>query len=326
MGEVRASFPRFRRDREAARVALTQDDAEILRRVFKYRFVRSDDLFRLLPERSADKLSRRLAKLYRAHFLDRPIAQVDRYREGGSKPLVYGLDTQGARFIAETLGLSLRSGDWKARNRTYTRENLDHTLGVTRFMVDLELACRDRPDVDLIPFDEILAHAPEATQRLAQPGRWPVRVEWVHGEGDVVLVPDAIFGLRLTQPDGRQIRSFVFLEIDRGTMTIVPSKHVRESATFLHRATILRKLLTYAISYRQKLHAEHLGVPVARVLTVTTSAARAEAMRQAAHRYIVGPMALPAGLFLFGASEAVANPLHGGCIDAMGTPIDLAPR
>ena len=144
MGQARASFPRFRRAGVAPRIELTDDDVELLRRVYRYRFIRADDLYRLFDQRSADKLSRRLVRLYRNHYLDRPIAQVDRYREGGSKSLVYGLDNAGARFIAGTLGYSVTSGDWKARNRTYTRENLDHTLSMTRFLVDLELACRRR--------------------------------------------------------------------------------------------------------------------------------------------------------------------------------------
>jgi Replication-relaxation len=325
MGEARTSFPRFRRAGTTPRIALTDDDIEILRRVFRYRFVRADDLYRLFDQRSADKISRRLVRLYRNHYLDRPIAQVDRYREGGSKAMVYGLDNAGARFIAESLGLSVTSGEWKSRNRSYTRENLDHTLSITRFLVDLELACRKRPDVELLPFDEIMESAPEGTRRLPQPGRWSVPVRWGDASGDVLLIPDAIFGLRLTQPDGRKIRSFVFLEIDRGTMTIVPSKHVHESAAFLHRSSILRKLLTYGTSHHLQLHTEHLALPVARVLFLTPSAVRAEAMRLAATSFVVKPMRLPPGLFLFGTLEEGITPLDAFWIDADAKPNRFIP-
>jgi hypothetical protein len=326
MGEPRVSYPRFRRTSAAPRLELTDDDIEILRRVFRYRFVRADDLYRLFDQRSPDKLSRRLVRLYRNHYLDRPIAQVDRYREGGSRALVYGLDNAGARFIAESLGYSVTSGDWKSRNRTYTRENLDHTLAVTRFLIDLELACRNRSDVDLIPFEEIVESAPERTRRLPQPGRWSVPVRWGDASGDVLLIPDAIFGLRLTQPDGRKVRSFVFLEIDRGTMTIAPSKQVRESPVFLHRTSILRKLLTYATSHHLQLHKDHLGLPVARVLFLTPSATRAEAMRQAAISFVIKPMRLPAGLFLFGALDHASSPLDTVWADAAQEPTPLVPR
>lgn len=326
MGEERTSFPRFRRAGTAPRIALTDDDVEILRRVFRYRFVRADDLYRLFDQRSPDKISRRLVRLYRNHYLDRPIAQVDRYREGGSKAMVYGLDNAGARFIAESLGLSVTSGEWKSRNRTYTRENLDHTLSTTKFLIDLELACRSRTDVEFLPFEEIMESAPEGTRRLPQPGRWQVPVRWGEASGDVLLIPDAIFGLRLTQPDGRKVRSFVFLEIDRGTMTIVPSKHVHDSPAFLHRSSILRKLLTYATSHHLQLHNEHLGLPVARVLFLTPSAVRAEAMRQAASSYVIKLMRLPAGLFLFGTLSDAIAPLEVAWFDTDSQQTKLVPE
>ena len=172
MGDIRKSYPRFKRNGGAPRIELTEDDIAILGHVYRHRFIRADDVYRLFGERSPDKLSRRLTRLYRNHFIDRPIAQVDRFREGGSRAMVYGLDNAGAQFIKETLDVSLTSADWKSRNRSYTRDNLDHTLSITRFLIDLELACRAREGaVSLIPFDEILATAPEKTRRLPQPGR-----------------------------------------------------------------------------------------------------------------------------------------------------------
>src|SRR6266699_2407999 len=128
MESRRASYPRFRREGEAPPVELTDDDVAILRHVFRHRFVRADDLYRLFPERSPDRLSRRLTLLYRNHYIDRPIAQIDRFRAGGSQALVYGLDTAGARYLKAKFGASIGATDWKARNRTYKRENLDHTL------------------------------------------------------------------------------------------------------------------------------------------------------------------------------------------------------
>ena len=306
-------------------MALTADDIEILSRVFRYRFVRADDLYRLFPDRSPDRLSRRLTWLYRNQYLDRPIAQIDRFRSGGSQAFVYGLDNAGARLLAERLGLSITSGEWKARNRTYTRENLDHTLSIARFMVDLELACRRSGNVELISFDEVLADAPERTRRRPQPGRWPVPVRWADASGEVTVAPDAIFGIRVTQADGRIVRTFVFLEIDRGTMTIAPAKRVRESSAFLHRTSILRKLLTYGTSHHLQLHREHLGIPIARVLTLTTSLARAEAMRETALNLVTRPMRLPPALFLFGSLEASDDPLATVWTDAAGEPTRLTP-
>lgn len=325
MGEQRASAPRFRREGDIPRVALTPDDIEILRRVWMYRFVRADDLYRLFPDRSPDRLSRRLTLLYRSRHIDRPIAQVDRYGAGGSKALVYGLDNAGARIVAELLGYPVASGEWKARNRRFTRENLDHTLAVARFLVSAELGCRTRDDLSFIPFDALLADAPPATQRMPQPQRWPVSVHFGPWSTEVLLAPDAIFGLRRTGQDGRTTRAFGFVEIDRGSMTIEPSRDVRESAAFLHRTSVLRKLLTYAASHQLALQRTHFGIPAARVLFVTSSAVRAEAMREVAHRLVVRPLRLPGELFLFAGPDACDRPFEVEWRDAAGAPHRLAP-
>lgn len=296
MTAARTSYPRFRREGEAPRVEITSDDAAILRHVYRHRFIRAEDLFRLLPERSKDRLSRRLMLLYRAGFLDRPIAQVNRYAQGGSQSMVYGLDTKGARYLKEMRGVPIGSADWKSRNRSYTRENLDHALAITRFMVDLEVACRAQPNLSLIPFEDILAVSPEATRTSRNPMCWPVPVQWHGGRSIVHLAPDAIFGLRVVRPDGKALRSYYFVEVDRGTMTIVPSERVRESEAFPYRATILRKLYAYADSYRLNLHEQLFGIKAPRVLFLTTSNVRTESMQRASE--IVNPK-VPSGMFCF---------------------------
>lgn len=309
MGDVRTSYPRFRRTGAAPRLELTQDDISILQRVFRYRFVRAEDLYRLFPDRTPDRLSRRLTQLYRARFLDRPVSQIDYFRGAGSQSLVYGLDTAGARFLAEECGLSVGSADWKSRNRSYTRDNLDHTLAVSRFLIDLELACADRPGLTYIPFEDIRDAAPKPTRETSRLDRWAVTMRSATTTASVHIIPDAIFGLRAIGEDGRAAKSHAFLEIDRGTMTVVPTPSIRESEAFLFRSTILRKLLAYAESYRRELHKAHLGIPSARVLFLTTSNARAEAMRAAAEQFVLRPLKLPAGLFLFGAQDEDGNPL-----------------
>jgi hypothetical protein len=319
VGRKRASHPRFRREGVPSRIEITDDDAEILRHVYRHRFIRAEDLYRLMG-RSEDRLSRRLTLLYRAGFLDRPIAQIDRYKQGGSQSMVYGLDKAGARYLKEMTGAPIGATDWRSRNRTYTRENLDHTLAVTKFMVDVEMACRSQPNVSLLTFDDILAASPEATRRSRNPMSWSVPIQWHGGKATVQIAPDAIFGLRVVREDGKAMRSYFFVEIDRGTMTIVPSERVRESEAFPYRATILRKLYAYGDSYRLALHKERFGIQSPRVLILTTSTSRATAIRRAAAEFVVKPFRLPPGMFLFGAQE-VPNDLFGEVFrDASGQP------
>lgn len=325
MGQVRTSYPRFRREGEAPRVDLTTDDVAILRYVYRHRFIRADDLYRLFPDRSPDRLSRRLTRLYRSQFLDRPIAQVDRFRAGGSQSLVYGLDNAGARYLKERAGMPIGPSDWRARNRSFTRESLDHTLAVARFLVDLEVSSRLRSDVSVIPFEEILAGAPAETRRSPTPMSWPVPVQWSSGRAAINVVPDAIFGLRLQLQDEQPMQSYVFLEVDRGTMTIMPAEQVRDSEAFLYRTTVLRKFLSYAESWRQGLHKQQFNIQTARVVTLTTSIARIVAMQKAAHDLVVKPLRLPAGIFLFGIQASVADPFGIDFEDAAGYSVRLLP-
>ena len=227
-------------------------------------------------------------------------------------------------MLKEKFNVAIGSADWRSRNRSYTRENMDHTLGVARYLVDVELACRARPDLELVPFEEILAASPEPTRKSNSPASWPVPVQWHGGKSVVHLAPDAIFGLRMQLPDGHARRAYYFLELDRGTMTIVPSESVRESDAFPYRATILRKLYAYADSFRQKLHETRFSIKAPRVVFITMSEARASAMMQAAQALVVQPLRLPAGMFLFGAIENGLNiPLRD--TDGQATPLLPSP-
>ncbi|MFO1186263.1 MAG: replication-relaxation family protein [Alphaproteobacteria bacterium] len=290
---------------------MTDDDAMILRHIYRHRFISSEDLCRLFPERSEDKLSRRLTLLYRAGFLDRPTSQVDYHMHGGgSKALVHGLDNEGARFLKDKLGIAIDTGNWRIRNRAYKKDSLDHTLAVTKFLVDVEVSCRERKNIEYIPFDEILKRAPIETQRSPTPMRMKVPISWQGNRGTVLLTPDAIFGLRVTGGEGVRKESYVFLEIDRGSMTIVPAERTRETEAFLHRTSVLRKFVCYAEGHRQGLPRKVFGIQSARVLTLTVSEDRSEVMRNAAEAHVVKPMRVPPGLFLFGVQSSLKNALE----------------
>ena len=232
---------------------------------------------------------------------------------------MYGLAERGARYLKDAVGVAVSGADWQARNRSYTRENLDHTLAVSRYLIDVMLACRARADVAFIPFEEIAASAPPSKR----PGRWPVSLAWQGARAEVHLVPDAIFGLRRIGEDGKPTSSYFFVEVDRGTMTIAPAQRVQESDAFLYRATVLRKLIAYAESWRQELHRAHLGIHAPRVLFLTTSRMRADSMRAAAEKYVVGPQGLLPGMYLFGSVAEGVDPLRAPLMDATGRQVSL---
>jgi len=139
----------------------------------------------------------------------------------------------------------------------------------------------------------------------------------------VQLAPDAIFGLRHQREDGKAARAYFFLEIDRGTMTIVPSERVRDCEAFPYRATILRKLYAYADSYRLEIHKAQFAIGLPRVLFLTRNAARAAAIQKAATEFVIKPLKLSTGILLFGVLNATHEPLAPVYKDAIGQAVPL---
>lgn len=256
---------RFRREPEG-RLQITERDMDIIRQVFRHRFLRSTHLQALFG--GGQGLLRRLAELYHHAFLDRPREPIEFYAHAGSKPMVYALGNQGANLLSEYCGVPRGKIDWTAKNRTLGPLFLDHTLLVADVMVALELACRTSGRVRLIEADEILARAPEVTQRRKTPFQWAVTCRYLEEPVTLGVAPDGIFGLHfLDRPEGRN-RAYFFLEADRATMPIQRA-NVRQTSCF-------RKLTAYYETWKQGIHTSVYGIKNFRVLTVTTSPERVE--------------------------------------------------
>ena len=255
---------RFQRQPEG-RIQLTERDTAVIRAVYRYRFVRSTHLMALFDGNQG--LLRRLGELYHHGYLDRPREQIEFYRDAGSKPMVYGLGNQGADYLALYGGVSRGKIDWTAKNQSAKQLFIEHTLLVSDVLVGLELACRASGRVRLIPPEEILAGAPEATQKSQKPFQWTVTCDYQHERGVALgVIPDAVFGLQyLDKPEGRN-RAFFFLEADRSTMPVV-----RPSA---RQTSFLRKLTAYYATDKQGLLADLFNIRRFRVLTVTSNAER----------------------------------------------------
>lgn len=291
------SHPQTRRPRfERAPVRpmiLTPRDHEILRAVHRHRLLRSTHLA-VLSGGSPQVTLRRLQLLFHHGYLDRPPMQLDWYARG-SEPLVYALGNRGAEVL-ETEGGVRRGGiRWDTKNRNVSRVFLHHTLAVAEVMVAFEVACRAHEGVRLIPPEEVLAGAPEATRRLRLPFRWQVEVGWGGKPHRLGLEPDRVFGLHFEGAPENRRRAFFFLEADRGTMPIMRKG--------LAQTSFLRKLLAYQEAWRRGLHREYLGIPNFRVLTVTTSRERVEHLVKACHSLTGGG----SRLFLFTAQERLGQ-------------------
>ncbi len=258
--------PRFARQ-PLATIRLTEDDLVLIGAVGRHRFLRSTHLVRLLPHRSPRKIIERLGALYHAGYLDRPRAQINYFAASGSAPIVYALGNQGADALAVIGQTQQPFTDWSDKNRSVKRPYIEHALLLADLMLGLEIATRERDDIELIDEAVLRAELPDAIRNAAHPWRLTARIRHRGKYLIVAAEPDVVFALQF-KSTGR--RSFFFVEADRATMPITRSDITQSSFE--------KKLIAYLAAHKQRQHVARFGFANMRVLTLTTSAERIEAM------------------------------------------------
>lgn len=280
-------LPRFRRAPVSSPFQLVERDREIIRHVYRNRFLRSTHICALVMG-SSQQILRRLKLLYHHGYLERPRIQIEYYHEGGSREFVYGLGTKGASLIQKELGCDLASLLWDTKNGSIGRVFLKHALLVSDIMVAIELACREN-QIRLLTEQEL---APEHN-RDRRWFRWQVTVA-----GQILsAIPDRVFALEFLCQDGNRRRSYFFLEADRGTMPVIRSTLVQTS--------FYRKLIAYEATWAQSIHEKRFRFHRFRVLTVTTGPERVRSTIEACGRLNTGH-----GLFLFADKTILDRPEH----------------
>lgn len=272
-------LPRFRRIPPVADIELTERDREIIRLVYRHRFIRSPQIVALVGG-SPQQVLRRLQSLYHHGYLERPRAQIDYYHRGGSRHIAYGLGDKGGALLEQELGISLKEIAWAEKNRGVGRVYLEHTLLISDIMATIEIACR-KTNIRLLTEREIAL--PGEISEKHQPFNWKVKLQSGKRLG---VIPDRVFALEFVKPDGTTDRAYFFLEADRGTM---PVKRRNLSQTSFH-----RKLLAYEATWSQSIHESRFGFHRFRVLTITTSPKRVQSLVDACSELERGH-----GLFLF---------------------------
>ena len=280
-------LPRFKRAAAVAPMEITKRDREIIRQVNRHRFLRSPQIVALVGG-SPQQTLRRLQLLYHHGYLERPRAQIEYFRSGGSHHMAYGLGNKGAALLERegSATPNLRTGELsRSAHSTY----LEHALMVSEVMVAIELACRQSGQVRLLWGDDIplsgeIEHPP-------RPFRWKIALKSGKKRG---VIPDRVFALEY----GAGERAFFFLEADRGTAPVLRSD--------LSQNSMYRKFLAYEATWLQSVHKTQFGFHRFRVLTVTKSAKRIESLVETCDRLEQGH-----GLFLFTDIDRfkAANPL-----------------
>ena len=281
-------LPRFRRAPDIRPIQLTERDREIIRTVYRHRFLRSTHITALLGGSPA-QLLRRLQLLFHHGYLERPRAQIDYFHRGGSQPIVYGIGSKGAAFLRQDSGSVRRDLNWSQKNRGIGRLFLEHALLISDVMVGFELVCRKSGRVRLLTGDHL--PLPHDLRNHREPFRWRVTL---NNRQKLGLIPDQVFALEFTDKLPGRSRAFFFLEADRATMPVMRQN--------LSQTSFFRKLLAYQATWRLGIHHSRFGFPRFRVLTVTSSPQRMENLVTACRGLERGH-----GLFLFADRRSLAR-------------------
>jgi hypothetical protein len=312
----RAGSKRFVPPDRLPEFKLTTRVLALLAYTAKHRLISSDDLARLAGG-SEQNVKRELRILWANRYLLRPSVQLNTVAITGPQPLVYGLSNRGARLLRDHGHLIDTDVDWSENCRRAGAAFIDHSVARSRFMAALDVAQRDRNDIDLLEASMIIARAPEKTQRARYPLKWVAQVPDGHGgEVPASVISDDLFALVFDDDSA----SYFVVEIDRGQMpvrrTVGRSEEVVAGKRRL-RTFYTHKLSTYWHGWRQRRHVQQFGIEQLRVLTVTTSEKRIETMLDALRDVTSGK---GSELFLFIDEERLrsSNPLEVEWITGKG--------
>jgi protein involved in plasmid replication-relaxation len=251
-------------DGRAVVVYPTDRDFEIFKLLIRYRYLPSDYIHAFVGG-SMSALSRRLNYLSRKPnlYLARPHQQRGA-ADANYRHLIYELDERGSRVLKER-GLSFV-------RKSYHR-NFAHELMVAQIMASFELGTRERTNIRLIAWPEILAssNTPEATRWSPTAAAIPVRFA-VNGEQHSLHVnADARpFGLERVIDGSRTYLFFPGVEADCGTEPI-------EAGSF-ERSSIAKKFAAYIAIAEQGVYRSHFGFPNFFVPLIASASVRMESM------------------------------------------------
>lgn len=291
---------------------MTQRDEEIILSLYRFRFLDSTQIQKLLNDQS-QWLIRRLRMLYDHGYIDRPANQLMR----GNRPMIYAIGNKAIPILKDKYVLPM-GNRWALKNRLVGQFQLEHTLSISDQLIAFNTACRKRDDVKFLDERFLIDQIPRSKNKLG-PLLLQAKITWDGKRETTSLVPDGFFGLFFTDlPESRQTAYFM-LETDKGHMPIVRRQ--------FRQTSILKKMLSYTDYIQNKRHTEQFGIKAFRVLFVTTSRQRIKTM-QACYKNHLRRTGLSPGFFLFATEDDVKNsdPLELIWETASGKEVTLMPE
>jgi len=280
--------PKFkRRPDQIGGMRLQERDIQIMRLVYEFRFLDSDQI-KAVIDGSNQVILRRLQRLFHHGFLDRPRAQQALYPVNGPQKMVYALGDRGADLLAEKFGVDRGKIKWNEKNKEVGDPHIKHTLMVSNFRICLELGLRDMPNVNLLFWRR------ENPQQLKD--QFYIRDKRGR-KTRAVIVPDSFFAINDTRSKvkkGIKSKMYFFLEADQSTMT---------------NERFLKKMRAYwHWGIKEKRHIKKFSITAFRVLTITKTEQRKENLRKITKKADESQTGSPMFWFTSEKNYAMQNP------------------
>ncbi|MBR1226898.1 replication-relaxation family protein [Bradyrhizobium sp. AUGA SZCCT0176] len=286
----------FTRPEKPREISITDRNVAHLKHLSRLRLCSTAQLA-ALDGGSSQKVERALLGLWENGYIERPESQVtSRRKEKGSRPLIYGLSRKGASYLrSHGFEVTRPLLDGIDKHKAAGWRFIEHSVGISGFFVQLELATRSQQGLRILERAEIFTDAPTPVRRVRLEARIPIN----GSSRRCTVIPDGFFGLRFAAA-GEE--SYFMYEKDRGEMPV--TRFRTQYGTY-----VAKKLHIYLEASRQRKHVNELGIPNFRVLIETTTRERVVQMIEALEELTSGR---GSNLFLFidEATLAGSDPLN----------------
>ncbi len=294
-------FPRFTASREGRLSVEDLDDLHraMLGQVERFRLMNSAQLVAANPHVKTRTLKNRLHELFHDEYLTRPLTQLARWwRKGPTLHYVYGLGAAGYAALHPETG-SRKRAVLRLHDRRIDAGYIDHRLKLTTALLCFEQAAADGFTLHWSEGD--------AFRDATRIPRY-VQIATERSTVDLPVNPDAY--VTLAGDDDRP--AHYFLEIDNGTEPIERLGRRRWERTSIHRKLAVYDALAPSKGDNDADRRRRSPFPF-RVLTITTTPARMESMRQLARDQ--DPKHKGSRLFLFTTDARVTLERPGDILD-----------
>lgn len=248
---------RFSRTSTGKRTVLTLRDIEILRWLYRYRYLRATQLLSFLHPKSTKRFIERLGDLFHeTGLINRPKVQW-RQIDVRCTPMIYELSAKGLAFLENRDQQPLRATILSRRNRPGHNIQFDHAMMIVDTLVEIELATLATANQRFVCVDEILTRAPDTAKTAPNPLSVPVIIQpsaafpKMKSSMETHIIPDALYGIEYMN-DGVKLYRFWALECEN------TSPSWRSS---VNKSSLARKRAVYDALINSGGYKKHWGIP-----------------------------------------------------------------